>query len=222
MESPNGPRGSACPFSDPEFMSTNCAFSCAKLKYARQRYHARCPQPDNYTAALAPGQMHATFSRIMSDFPELEPEMISEDPPVVLFHKFLREEEAEALKRHGKGRYSKSLGVGLLEDGTMGDVKTEIRTSSHGWCSHRECLTDPDVQRVVARVTDLTQIPETNAEFAQLVYYHACPKADDPTCAFYKRHSDYIDGDEHKLQGVRVYTLFTCACPTAVERANAL
>lgn len=127
---------------------------------------------------------------------------------MILFHKFFSESETAAFVRHGHGRYEKSLGVGIKEDGTMGDVKTEIRTSSHGWCQHPACLNDPDVQRVVARVADLTQTPATNAEFAQLVYYHACSAADDPSCAFYRRHNDYIDGDEHRLQGVRIYTLF--------------
>jgi len=130
------------------------------------------------------------------------------DAQVILFHKFFSQSETDAFIRHGKGRYEKSLGVGMKEDGTMGDVKTEIRTSSHGWCQHPACLNDPDVQRVVARVSDVTQTPATNAEFAQLVYYHACPSPDDPSCAFYRRHNDYIDGDEHKLQGVRIYTLF--------------
>lgn len=130
------------------------------------------------------------------------------DAQVILFHKFFSQSETDAFIRHGKGRYEKSLGVGMKEDGTMGDVSTEIRTSSHGWCQHPACLNDPDVQRVVARVSDVTQTPATNAEFAQLVYYHACPSPDDPSCAFYRRHNDYIDGDEHKLQGVRIYTLF--------------
>merc|ERR1712228_653158 len=74
---------------------------------------------------------------------------------------------------------------------------------------HQECVQDPDVKRVVARVADITQTPETNAEFAQLVYYHACPEKNDPKCAFYKRHNDYIESDEHKLPGVRIFTLFT-------------
>lgn len=116
--------------------------------------------------------------------------------------------QTAAFRRHGKGRYEKSLGVGMKEDGTMGDVKTEIRTSAHGWCQHRECLDDPHVQAVQRRVADLTQTPLGNAEYAQLVYYHACPSADDPSCAFYKRHNDYIDGDTDKLQGVRIFTLF--------------
>jgi len=77
-----------------------------------------------------------------------------------------------AFRRYGKGRYEKSLGVGMKEDGTMGDLATEIRTSSHGWCNQADCLNDPAVQSVVRRVSDITRTPETNAEFAQLVYYH--------------------------------------------------
>ena len=193
---------------NPAFMLVNCALSCAKLVYARERYDRRCPKPDNYTAALPSGQMHRTFERIMTDFPELEPEMISMDPPLVLFHKFFQESETEAFIRHGKGRYAKSMGVGMKEDGTMGDVKTEIRTSSHGWCQHAECLQDPDVRRVIERVSNVTQTPETNAEFAQLVYYHACNADSDADCAFYRQHNDFIDSDEFKLQGARIYTLF--------------
>ena len=41
--------------------------------------------------------------------------------------------------------YEKSLGVGMKADGTMGDLATEIRTSAHVWCSHPECLNDPQV-----------------------------------------------------------------------------
>jgi len=194
---------------NPKFMAENCAFSCAKLDFARQRYERRCPKPDNYTAALAPGQMSGTFARILRDFPELQPEEISSDPPVILFHNFLSVAETDAFVKHGRGRYEKSLGVGMKADGTMGDVATEIRTSSHGWCQHPGCLNDEHVQRVVARVADLTQTPSTNAEFAQLVYYHACDEAAGEKCAFYRRHSDYIEGDEFKLPGVRIYTLFT-------------
>ena len=72
-----------------EFMEKNCAFSCAKLIYAQQRYEKRCPKPDNYTAALPPGRMHEVFARALNEFPELQPEMISTDPPVIIFHNFL-------------------------------------------------------------------------------------------------------------------------------------
>jgi len=173
------------------------------MELSARRYRRRCPRPAYYPDALAAGEMNATFARALTDFPELQPEQISADPPVILFHNFLHPAEVAAFTRHGKGRYEKSLGVGMKEDGTMGDLATEIRTSSHGWCNHPECLNDPQVQSVVRRVADVTRTPETNAEFAQLVYYHGDGKQ------FYKEHNDYIDGDGAKLQGVRIYTLFT-------------
>ena len=81
-------------------------------------------------------------------------------------------------------------------------------------CQHAACLSDPHVQSVTSRVADLTQTPAANAEFAQLVHYHACTDAaDDKGCAFYRRHNDYIDGDEHRQQGVRIFTIFSCAAP---------
>tara|TARA_B110001452_G_scaffold37928_1_gene29014 strand:+ start:1211 stop:1627 length:417 start_codon:yes stop_codon:yes gene_type:complete len=36
----------------------------------------------------------------------------------------------------------------------------------------------------------------------------ACPEEGHPDCAFYKRHSDYIEGDQYRAQGVRIYTIF--------------
>lgn len=164
--------------------------------------------PNINVAALPPGKMNETFVRIMEQFKQYEPEMISEDPPIVLFHSFLSEKESNAFINHGMDRYERSLGVGMRADGTVGDVQTSIRTSSHTWCQHPQCLNDPSVKAVIDRVSDITQTPETNAEYAQLVYYHACDNESSDSCAFYRRHSDYIEGDQHKMQGVRIYTLF--------------
>ena len=166
--------------SNPKFMLEQCAWSCHKIELAQKRYNKRCPRPDNYTDALAPGQMSLTFARALKEFPELQPEQISADPPVILFHSFLSDAEVDSFVRHGKGRYEKSLGVGMKEDGTMGDLPTEIRTSSHGWCKHPECVGDPHVQSVITRVSNITQTPETNAEFAQLVYAAPTPPAPCP------------------------------------------
>ena len=93
---------------------------CKQLEAVRDRYNKRCPRPADFRAALAPGQMRGIFDRIMADFPHLEPERISEDPPVILFHKFFSESETDAFIRHGKGRYDNSLGVGLGWRGAWG------------------------------------------------------------------------------------------------------
>lgn len=152
--------------------------------------------------------MNSTFERVLREFAHLGPELISADPPVLLFHSFLSAEEADAFIAHGKGKYTESRGVGVDSEGRMTDVKTEIRTSSHTWCQEAECLDDPLVQRVTARVSDVTRTPLANGEFAQLVYYNSCPEPSHPSCAFYRRHSDFIAGDVHRNQGVRIYTVF--------------
>ena len=64
------------------------------------------------------------------------------------------------------------------------------------------------MQLLITTPLPLPQVPVPNTEFAQLVHYNACPKHGDPTCAFYRRHSDWIDGDIHLVQGVRLYTMF--------------
>ena len=127
--------------------------------------------------------MNSTFERVLREFAHLGPELISADPPVLLFHSFLSAEEADAFIAHGKGKYTESRGVGVDSEGRMTDVKTEIRTSSHTWCQEAECLDDPLVQRVTARVSDVTRTPPANGEFAQLVYYNSCPEPSHPSCA---------------------------------------
>lgn len=128
---------------------------------------------------------------------------------MVLFHNFLSADEAGAFVRHGQGKYAESKGVGVDEKtGKMAELRTEIRTSAHTWCQESACLSDPLVSAVQARVSDVTQTPPANGEFAQLVYYRACPEDGHPSCAFYKRHSDYIEGDQWRVQGPRIYTLF--------------
>lgn len=94
-------------------ISAHSASSSASASHASPLLAATVPPP-----AAAPSDGRAAFasrSRLGS-------------PPVILFHKFFSESETAAFIRHGKGRYEKSLGVGIKEDGTMGDVKTEIRT----------------------------------------------------------------------------------------------
>ena len=43
--------------------------------------------------------MAAMFERAVSNFPEMEPEMISLDPPVLVFEKFVTDDEVHAPPR---------------------------------------------------------------------------------------------------------------------------
>ena len=114
--------------SNPAFMNANCAYSCSpevlqatkdRLEAARAEYRQRCPRAPDMGPALEAGGMNATFERIMSDFAELQPEMVSADPPIVLFHNFLSAAEAEKFISHGQGKYTESRGVGYDKDGKV-------------------------------------------------------------------------------------------------------
>jgi len=221
--------------SNKAFMMQSCRKSCQKVALERRAYDKRCPPPSNHTPALLPGAMPHTFSRIMNDFADLKPEMLSHDPPVVLFNSFMSDTEADAFMRHGAGHYERSRALEMTDQGKMAEVETSYRTSSHAWCQAEDCVHDRDIQRVSQRVANVTQTPETNAEYIMLLYYHACKPIPshhsyswqscvwreqhvglglfagrdrtDDDCAFYRQHTDYIGSDRHKLQGVRIYTL---------------
>jgi len=57
--------------------------------------------------------MNETFQRILADFGHLQPELLSADPPVLLFHSFLSDAEADTFVAHGRGKYAESRGVGF-------------------------------------------------------------------------------------------------------------
>lgn len=190
------------------FMMKQCEKTCKILEKERLEYMKRCPMSSRSPPTLLPGDIENTFTHIMKNFSHLEPELISTDPHIILFNNFISEQEADKFIKYGKGRYQKSLGVGITENGKLGSVETAIRTSEHAWCMTAECLKDYDVMNVLTRISEVTQTPMSNSEYAQLVHYHSCSNENDSDCAFYKRHHDYIDGDDQKLQGPRIYTLF--------------
>lgn len=192
---------------NPHYMFDSCVDSCKAHGEEIESYDERCPMDENRTAALAPGALTGIIRRALELFPELEPELVSEDPPIIVFDKFATKEEISALLHHGKNRFERSTGLGKKEDGTIGSIITTIRTSQHTWCQNA-CLRDPIVVHLSERVSNITMSPVENTEFAQLLRYTACPEEGHDTCQFYKRHHDYIQSDVHRQQGVRIYTLF--------------
>lgn len=191
--------------SNAAFMLAQCAGACARHEGERRLQQERCPRDASQAPALVPGTLAQTFAALPGDFAHLGARLVSTDPPVAVFDHFLSDEEAQALIAHGSGRYSPSLTVAA--DGRS-EVASPIRTSAHAWCQSAACLSDPRVRAVSARVANVTRTAEANAEYAMLVYYHACADAADADCAFYRRHSDYIAHDIDRPQGVRIFTLY--------------
>lgn len=192
---------------NPSFMWQNCRKECENAGSVQKTYDDRC-FIDKDEGFLKKGFLSDLFSRAVSNFPELEPEFISLNPPIVVFDKFTTPEEADTFVKMGRGKYTRSTGLEVKSDGTYKSVETQIRTSSNTWCQHKYCLTNPDVERVTDRVSNVTGVPSHNFEFAQLLYYHACKSERDMNCSFYRRHHDYISADKYKNQGVRILTMF--------------
>eukprot|EP00965_Chrysotila_dentata_P012032 395021-Pleurochrysis_carterae.AAC.1 len=107
------------------YMSRRCAATCgtcAMLDYTRT-----CPLPDRADAAVQPGMMKAMFERAVSNFPELEPSLLSADPPIVLFDAFLDEAEISSLLSYGEGRYERAMASGGRKEDEFIAVASEIR-----------------------------------------------------------------------------------------------
>ena len=86
------------------------------------------------------------------------------------------------------------------------------------------CYEDKVTQQILAKVENVTGIPEKNYEFFQLLKYEKGENwkillVCDDECklsrhfyrrldGLYRRHSDYVPGDFQRAQGVRILTVF--------------
>jgi prolyl 4-hydroxylase len=77
------------------FMKLKCASSCGTCDMLD--YKKRCPMPANRTPAVLPNTMSDTFQRAITEFAALEPVVLSRDPWVVSFERFLSPDEVRAL-----------------------------------------------------------------------------------------------------------------------------
>ena len=109
----------------------------------------RCRR-DNVSAAVPAGQLNRLFERVLTQYPQYEPEALSTAPYVVLLKNFVTSEEAAAFLRVCQKSFERSL---------AGDQLNPVRTSYQCWCNFPECFADPVVHRVTSRINDLLNIP---------------------------------------------------------------
>jgi hypothetical protein len=191
---------------NPSFMKMRCAASCGTCDMLD--YNKRCPKLEGRAEAVPPNTMTETFERAVRDFAELEPKVLSTDPWILSFDRFLDAEEAESVLKQGEGRFVRSTASGGRKDDEFVPITSEIRTSWTTWCDSKECLADPVMRRVTERVSNVTRVPSANFEFLQLLRYMPCGHAGASDCQFYKRHHDTIPELATMQPGPRVYTFF--------------
>jgi prolyl 4-hydroxylase len=90
--------------------------------------------------------------------------------------------------------------VGKMKfDGTFEDDVNSGRTSLNAWCD-KLCYNDTLAKQVMARIEDITNIPEVNSEYLQLLKYDVGQ--------YYQQHHDYIEIQVDRQPGVRILTVF--------------
>ena len=189
---------------NPRFMLTECASECSRIGILKEKYSKRCPPPKT-EPILKPNQIHSIFQNMLQ-YKNLDPELVSSDPPIVVFNNFATDDEISAFLKHGEGKYTRSTGLEINKNGNYVSVETSIRTSLNTWCQDMSCLEDIHVKTLTKKVEQVTQVPSSHFEYTQLLYYFPCNG--NTNCSFYKRHHDFISGDVEKNQGPRIYTCF--------------
>jgi prolyl 4-hydroxylase len=137
------------------------------------------------------------FERITTD-PDLQqysPKILSQPgipigkyddgPWVITLDNVVADAECDRLIESGGIRgYEQSYDVGKKKyDGTFDKLLNNRRTSKNAWCIE-DCFEDETTQRVLQRIENITNIPDTNSEYLQLLKYEVGE--------FYEKHHDYI------------------------------
>jgi len=126
-------------------------------------------------------------------------------PWVVTLDNFLTHEECDRLIKLGSMRgYERSVleeEKDYDEEELAREKNSEdaYRTSQNTWCQD-ECYEDPVVQRIIAKLGNATGIPDTNAEYLQLLSY--------VPGQYYKEHHDINGDDFYQFSGPRMITFF--------------
>lgn len=169
-------------------MKIHCAPACFTCEHLS--FDTRCPVPENLTDVFAAGDLNGMFDRIVTDPYYQEQytiEILSrpkndttstntkpkrDKPWVVTIENFLTDEECDTLIRlGGELGYEQSLDVGARKfDGTFDSVQSSGRTSTNAWCQDA-CFDDPVTKRVLAKIENLTGVPDDNSEYLQLLKY---------------------------------------------------
>ena len=202
---------------NPGYMKINCAPICNTCDYLS--IEVRCPIDPDAPIAWQPGDLNTFFLNITTspEFAKYQPHVWSRPeyldgdtkttadykigPWVVTLENFVTDDEADRLIQLGAEEgYARSSDVGEVKfDGTFENNINDGRTSLNAWCQHA-CYNDTAAKQVMAKIEEVTNIPEANSEYLQLLKYDVGQ--------YYQTHHDYIHFQVDRQTGVRLLTVF--------------
>ncbi len=187
---------------NPGYMLVSCASSCDKCDMLD--YRKRCAVDETVPLSVPPGAIGETFKRAASSdlFAGLEPTLLSSEPPVLQFDRFVSDEEADAFisRAQTKGWVESEDAGAMRADGSFEAIRSSHRNSLTAWCDNADCQGNEHIQRVMQRAEEVTRVPQNNSEFVQVLQYGVGQ--------YYGGHHDYIPAHARLPCGPRVYTLF--------------
>ncbi len=208
-----------------QYMRKDCAAACQSCEDFVSDEDASTIKdciPNQKTNIFGPGDLNKMFERIVSESvddvkilsrPEHPRGYSGKDnsadyhigPWVVTLDNFLSDEECDHLVELGSKRGYERSELEEEKDYDEEELEREInsedayRTSKNTWCED-ECYSDPVVQGIIARLSNATGIPDSYAEYLQLLSY--------VPGQYYKEHHD-ISGEEfYQFSGPRMITFF--------------
>eukprot|EP00986_Skeletonema_menzelii_P020555 scaffold31611_cov160-Skeletonema_menzelii.AAC.3 len=209
--------GSGCD-TNPSYMKQHCAPACQSCDFVLQM-EERCKPDPGAKNAIENGGMDLLFQTIIEGAKEsgydptvwsrpkkmpnddgylkpceedvTNPCSVPNGPWVVTLENFVSSKEVDTLKGWGD-----RLG---WQRSQAGDQIIDVRTSSQAWCTEH-CYADSVVSELRTKIHELTQIPEVNSEYLQLLKYNEGQ--------YYKQHNDFIAKHVNQLHGPRLLTFF--------------
>ena len=148
----------------------------------------------NRTATVDNGGISRMFERVLADFPQYSPRMLSHDPWVILFDSFLSDEEADHLIGQCEPNRWRLAGTGANQA-----LQSSVRNASMCWCDWAACRQHELTTRIETRIAELTLTPINNSEKIQVVRYWPGQ--------YYRSHHDQ-GSSPRTPQGARLYTFF--------------
>ena len=204
------------------YMHKNCRLACRMCHHALYEY--RCPYDGSTEGNVwKKGDLDTMFERIVTDqhYQQYNPRILSgpdmatdssvatsdndkneQSPPwLIVLDDFLSAEEAQKMIDLGHARgYERSVDVGeRQEDGSFGSHIGDGRTSSNTWCLD-ECYNDATTRTILARIENVTGIPDAHSEYLQILQYQVGQ--------FYGTHHDFTFHTGARAEGVRLLTFF--------------
>ncbi|CAK0902612.1 unnamed protein product [Prorocentrum cordatum] len=187
---------------NPSYMIDVCAHSCNTCHL--KDFAARCKHLVDMPESLEPGTINQTFQRMRS-IKGLDVEILSEDPWIVKFPKFLTDEEIDFLKdANTRGPWEEASDTGALDEhGRRKKVFSSGRKTDVAWCNC-QCQEHPVGKRLVSRISEILRVHPHYMESMQFLrygkgmYYRAHHDA-----AAVRRRDDPGNVNKH-----RIYTFF--------------